>query len=703
MKMAANEYSQNYFPNLADDTLRYMQRLHSHIGIVAPFLFFAALLLLFSLERLVIRLVLPEFFADSSTIQTFTAMLIGLRFDIVIAATLACPLIVLVIAGPLFEKPRFQKFISAQIAVTLGLVVFACIADFYFFRQFGERLNHKALVYLESDYLYKIIWNDYPILTLAFVFCLVTLFLYKAITRLIASQMQRAAIPALSIAEVILIPVLMVAVAALSIRGSLGPKAINTSPAYFCSSAPVAQLTLNGLFTLREAAISLTCRHEKISKYYKLVPPKQAAKNVVDLISRPGDRFCQSPSNPLHRITDTGQPRQDYNVVLVVLESLSWHYIGAMGGAPSYTPNLDKLIPQGLFMDECFAVGNRTTRGFSAIVSGYPDLPGKSVSTRPQTEGRFLTLASVLKSRGYETMFIYGGQPSYDHRQAFLGSNGYTTLIFKDDFAARTFKAELGYCDEDLFNQSLLEFQKRQDKPFFATLLTLSFHRSWKIPSGKITPEPTNRRHREEINAIRYTDWAIGRFIEQASALPCFKNTLFVFIADHMGGFKENPTTAASYRIPFLIYAPNIVSPARLSGICSQVDVAPTIMHLLGGSYEHCFFGASVIDRDPGEGYAWLLNGQQLIFINGLRQGIILSPNNQREFFVFTTPNILDPLSPEIPSPQLSQMPVSILQVATDLYQNAAYNLPEPSPQTMSRISPVARGRQPRNGSAISY
>ena len=474
----------------------------------------------------------------------------------------------------------------------------------------------------------------------------------------------------------------MIFFAVLGIRGSLGPKAINTGPAYFCNSAPVAQLTLNGLFTLREAAISLGYREEKISKHYKLLPQDQAVKNAVTLISGPGDTLSPSIVNPLRRITDSGRPRQDFNVVLVVLESLSWHYIGAMGGSPSYTPNLDKLIEDGLFMDECFAVGNRTTRGFSAIVSGYPDLPGKSVSTRPQAHGTFLTLGSVLKSRGYETMFIYGGQPSYDHRQAFLASNGYTTLIFKDDFISRTFKGELGYCDEDLFNQALFEFQKRQDKPFFATLLTLSFHRSYKIPAGKITPEPVTTLHHEEIDAIRYVDWAIGQFVEQASKTAYFKNTIFVFVADHMGGFKEKPTTAASYRVPFLIYAPHIVQPGRISSICSQVDVGPTIMHLLGGSYEHCFFGSCVINRKPESGYAWLINGQQLIYINGLRQGVVISPDNRHAFFTFSSPDSLAPLDDAKEAAQLIELPVSILQVATELYQNSAYNLAQVFPQT---------------------
>jgi phosphoglycerol transferase MdoB-like AlkP superfamily enzyme len=257
-------------------------------------------------------------------------------------------------------------------------------------------------------------------------------------------------------------------------------------------------------------------------------------------------------------------------------------------------------------------------------------------------------------------------------------------MVFSKDFVFRTFKGELGYCDEDLFNQALVEFQKRQDKPFFATLLTLSYHRSWRIPSGKIVPEPASNRYHEEIDAIRYTDWAINHFIEQACKTPYFKDTIFVFAADHMGGFKENPVTAASYRVPFLIYAPHIVQPARISNICSQLDIAPTIMHLLGGSYEHCFFGSTVLNRQADTGFAWILNGQQLIFINGRRQGVVLSPDDHQSFFTFSAPNTLTPLDAQSADAELNQMPVSILQIATEVFKNNTYNLSDSQSKTVT-------------------
>ena len=278
-----------------------MMRLRSYIGILIPILFFIVLLLIFSIQRLVIRVFLPEFFVGSSFSQTITAMLVGLRFDANIAATIACPLIALLFAGNLFKRPAFQKSVSALIAVIISLIIFLSIADFYFFKQFGERLNHKAIIYLDSDYVYKIIWNDYPIIIIAMVFCLSGFLIFKGLTGILR-RIKNEICP-LPIANVVISSILLISLAVVGIRGTLGPKAINTGPAYFCSSSSVAQLTLNGLFTLREAAFSLKFRQESLDKHYTLLPPEQASKNTVALISQPRrhlvQHVCQSspPNN----------------------------------------------------------------------------------------------------------------------------------------------------------------------------------------------------------------------------------------------------------------------------------------------------------------------------------------------------------------------------------------------------------------------
>src|SRR5207248_975140 len=165
--------------------------------------------------------------------------------------------------------------------------------------------------------------------------------------------------------------------------------------------------------------------------YTTLFQEDEALRLAKELLARPQDRFLDDLDNPLRRITDTGRSRQHYNVVLVVLESLAWPYIGALGGDKRLMPNLSALAASGILMDHCFAVGHRTAQGLTGSLAGFPDLPGLSVMTRPDTEGCFLTIASILRKRDYETDFMQGGQPYFDHKKAFCASNGYSRTIFE--------------------------------------------------------------------------------------------------------------------------------------------------------------------------------------------------------------------------------------------------------------------------------
>jgi len=378
------------------------------------------------------------------------------------------------------------------------------------------------------------------------------------------------------------------------------------------------------------------------------------------------------------------------------MESLSWPYIGALGGDPTLTPEINALAEQGVLMDRCFAVGTRTRRGFSGIISGHPDLPGPSVSTRIETEGHFFTLGHVLARRNYETMFIYGGQPMYDHRQAFLRSNGYSKMVFADQFTSRTFRTHLGWCDEDLYDQAHNEFVQMEGRPFFATLLTLSFHKPHTIPQGKIEPSDRPDADAHHFDSVRYADYAIGQFIEKAKKADYFDRTIFVFVSDHVGGYGTQTLTVPGFRVPFLIYAPKIfgTSGRRVSTVCSQTDIAPTIMSLLGGSYEHTFFGSNVLDRPAESGMALMQRTTGTVsFLNDKGEVVVMAPGADPKFFQYAAPDSFTPVDATDPATaargeKLRRQAVALLQSADVLYSRGSYRL---SPQRVARETRPAK------------
>jgi len=645
-----------------------------------PFLFFLAVMLMLSLQRLAISTALNERFSCLSTEIRARSFVVGLRYDLVMACSLSVPLFVLLLfAWPRLLASRWLRITAAgYCSVAISLTLFLCIADFFFFKEFDQRLDFKAIEYLEYDYVYKIIWDDFPVIP---IFLIVAGAFAGSCCFFLRVGFSRPG--RFSPLRVIAWPCVVIPLLVLGIRGSLGPKAINNGPAYFSNSMSLAQLTLNGLFTLREAIDCLVFRNDVLSDCVRLLPEEEALSLTTRAVLRNGDLSLNDQENPLRRITDTGKPRTDYNVVLVILESLSWHYIGIMGGNLRLTPNLDELAAHGVLMDRCFAVGSRTPFGFSGTICSFPDLAGQSVTKRSKAEGNFFTLGHVLRRRGYETMFIYGGDSLYDHRQAFLRSNGFTRFVFKGDFDSPTFSTHLGWCDEDLFFQADKEFRSMGEQPFLAVLLTVSFHRPYKVPEGRCVPIDPKEKDSEQLTCVRYTDWAVGQFIKRARESDYFDRTIFVFVADHTGGASGNPISPVSYRIPFLLYAPSILGDhgRRVSNVCSQTDVAPTIMSILGGRFRHCFFGSSVLDRPAGNGLALMQHSSKAIaLMNGDQEVVIVPCGGEPRIFRYGAPDQLVPLDrgdPKVDSRRdhMRRQAIAMFETAEILFQRGAYNI----------------------------
>jgi len=179
--------------------------------------------------------------------------------------------------------------------------------------------------------------------------------------------------------------------------------------------------------------------------------------------------------------------------------------------------------------------------------------------------------------------------------EAFFSGNGYTVI---DRTALKpeeiTYENIWGVADEDLFRHAIGELDRRHAarKPFFAHIMTVSNHRPFAYPAGRIdVPSGTSRE-----GAVKYTDFAIGQFIDRARAKPWFDRTLFLIIADHTHkGRGRTELPPENYHIPLIVYAPGHVPQRRIDTIASQIDVGPTLLGMLGFSYRSRFFGHDIL------------------------------------------------------------------------------------------------------------
>jgi membrane-anchored protein YejM (alkaline phosphatase superfamily) len=215
----------------------------------------------------------------------------------------------------------------------------------------------------------------------------------------------------------------------------------------------------------------------------------------------------------------------------------------------------------------------------------------------------------------------------------------------------------------------------RAGRPFFAHVMTTSNHRPYTFPSGR-GPWPQGKRE----SAVAYTDWAIGDFLRRASAHAWYRNTLFVFTADHCassGGIAALP--AFRYRIPMWIYAPGgQVPPGRFDRMTSQIDIPPTVLGLLGMDYYSQFYGVDVLRQPPGHERAFIGNYQLLGY---LRDGRLVQLAPHRRVETLKPAYGWDEPQPPLPQdPALTLQAISNYQTAAEAFASGAMRMPEHIP-----------------------
>ncbi len=346
------------------------------------------------------------------------------------------------------------------------------------------------------------------------------------------------------------------------------------------------QIQENGCWDFLEAFASNELDYEQ---FYAMMPQSEA-----EAMKR---QMCGQNEDGIQTVKDSLPPVKK-NVVLITVESLSADFLTRYGSKDGITPYLDKLLEESLVFDNLYATGNRTVRGLEAVTLNIPPSSGESLVKRPDNTGLFST-GDVFRQNGYHTSFIYGGDSYFDNMGAFYGNCGYEIVDKKTyDKDAIVFSNIWGTSDEDSYREAIKRFDASwaAGEPFFAQIMTISNHRPYTYPEGRIQYDgnPMSRHA-----AVKYTDWAIGQFISAASEKPWFSETVFVIMADHCASSAGKTSLPMDcYHIPAIIYSPGFIEPRYVEKVCSQIDIIPTLLSLLHFSYDAPFYGRNVLADD---------------------------------------------------------------------------------------------------------
>jgi len=571
------------------------------------------------------RLLLAAAFGDGAL--RWGLILTGWRMDAIILAQIsALPLLLILLLPP----RRAAWPAGVVLGLGAGLLLLGELASWPFLAEFGTRPGALFIRYLghprEVAATLGPAYLAFAAVGGALVIALGA-WTARSAARWLAAQPPwpwRARLAA----GLVLVPLL-----ALAGRSGLGEAVPTPALADFSDHRLSNQLAQNPAYSLAFAAYRSRTKKLRAEAYGHL-PRAQIVRQVRAAMGLPEDAFIDPAIPTLHRQAARVHPPRPRNLVVILEESLGADVVGRLGGTP-LTPELDRLAGEGLWFQRLYAIGTRTTWGMQGVVTGLPPTgPDAPLMKLPLAQRDFFTVAEALRRAGYATYFLYGGEAHFDDMATFLGNNGVQHVIDRRDFPAPRYLGRWGVSDEDLFDHAHRLFQA-QDGPFAAILLTLSHHRPYDIPPGRVAPRPGERA---EQTAARYADWALGRFLRQARAAPYGRETVFVVVADHKEKVHNRGLLPLEqFRIPGLILAPDL-RPRVIRRVASQMDLLPTALPLLGVDLVHPMIGRDHLAEDPRPGRAMVQLGHTLGYLRGDDLVVLRPRRPMRQFRVHGPP-----------------------------------------------------------------
>lgn len=339
--------------------------------------------------------------------------------------------------------------------------------------------------------------------------------------------------------------------------------------------------------------------------------------------------------SPVKQYLSTTKFRK-YNVVIIILESFSKEYIGALNHGNGYTPFFDSLLRKGMICTQAFANGKRSIEAVPSIIAGLPSLMNEAYISSNYAANNINSMATLLNPLGYYSAFFHGGSNGTMGFDKFAKAAGFHAYFGRKEYNdEKDFDGNWGIFDEP-FLQYFARSMNHFKEPFFTCCFTLSSHHPYPVPKkykGKF-----KKGELEIHESIGYADFALRKFFQTASTMPWYKNTLFVFTADHTAPVQQDyyNNKVGVFAIPILYFVPGDTA---LHGGCNtltqQADIMPTVLDYLHFNKPFLCFGNSIFQKDSQHFVVNFLDDwYQLILDN-----FVLQFNGEKSIALFNLAN----------------------------------------------------------------
>lgn len=510
-----------------------------------------------------------------------------------------------------------KVFTYIYLAIILLIIYFSLLAEIPFWDEFGVRFNFIAVDYL--IYTYEVVSNinqsyPLPLIIIVLIAFVVLSFIFLRKTKVFKNTFSDKR--SISIRAAFVVP--MILLTAISVF------LMKNKQADFSNNLLVNELGKNGTFSFFAAFKSNELDYDI---FYPKLPEREAYAVLKKNLLQENQTYISNNFDDVIRNTKAGSEQRP-NIILITIESFSADFLKEFGNKDNLTPNYESLSSESIFFTNLYATGTRTVRGMEALTLSVPPTPGNSIVRRPDNQNLF-SIATILKQKNYHPYFIYGGDGYFDNMNNFFGGQGFDIVdrnrgnALSDDIKTKrfsipdkevSFENAWGICDEDLYNQAIKYADKSagENKPFLQFVMTTSNHKPYTFPEGKINLPQGDRNA-----AVKYTDYALGKFIANAKTKPWFSNTVFVIVADHCASSAGKwEINIDKHHIPAIIYNLHH-EPQKINRLTSQIDLMPTLFGYLGWDYNTALYGKDINQMKVGEERAFIGNYRTLGMLKG--------------------------------------------------------------------------------------
>lgn len=372
----------------------------------------------------------------------------------------------------------------------------------------------------------------------------------------------------------------------LPIRGGITVSTMNTGQAYYSQNAYLNHSAVNPLFSLLE---SIT-HQEDFASQYRFMKDKEADKIFATMTST-------SDENTYPLLNEATFKKGTPDILIVIMESFASDIMPSMGSYKDVAVCLDSIAQQSILFTRFYANSFRTDRGMVSILSGYPAQPTTSIMRYPRKTSQLLSIArNLAKYKNYKTTYYYGGDADFCNMRSYLVSQGYQHIISDANFPIEDKLSKWGVPDHIVAARMMedIKAQQNEKRPMLRILQTSSSHEPFEVPYHRLKDK--------RLNAFAYTDSVMGAIVREYRKLPKWKNTLIVFVPDHVGGYKENLNDhdRSRYQIPLILAGGAISRPMKVGIIGSQHDIAATLLGQLGVEHREFTFSKNMMsDATP--------------------------------------------------------------------------------------------------------